>query len=239
MNNNFLLLTQDNELYIQITKQFTEQQWFVHHVTTATATITELHQHRFIGVIWDLRTSNLETCIGTIAVIRQIMNGPIICLTNELSFKDKLRLYKAKVDDIILLTEEALLVPVIKQRLWNYNHHLEASSKTKEEPKTGKVIRFDDLEINYDRRHLKIRGQKIDLTPKEFKLLTYLYEHKNQVLSREQILNGVWQYDIALVGTSRMVDIHISHLRDKIEKHPKKPQYLKTVRGFGYMFVLE
>ena len=57
-------------------------------------------------------------------------------------------------------------------------------------------------------------------------------EHQNQVLSREQLLNGVWGYD--LLGTSRIVDIHISHLRDKLEDDPKQPQWLKTVRGFGY-----
>ena len=73
-----------------------------------------------------------------------------------------------------------------------------------------------------------------NLTPKEFKLLKYLYDNRNQVISREQLLNGVWNYDI--LGTSRMVDIHISHLRDKIEKDPHNPEWIKTARGFGYLF---
>ena len=64
--------------------------------------------------------------------------------------------------------------------------------------------------------------------------LKYLYDNRNQVISREQLLNGVWNYDI--LGTSRMVDIHISHLRDKIEKDPHHPEWIKTARGFGYLF---
>lgn len=79
-----------------------------------------------------------------------------------------------------------------------------------------------------------MNDQKVILTPKEFKLLKYLYDNRNQVISREQLLNGVWNYDI--LGTSRMVDIHISHLRDKIEKDPHHPEWIKTARGFGYLF---
>ena len=66
----------------------------------------------------------------------------------------------------------------------------------------------------------------------EFQLLSYLIDHRNQVLSRDQLVNGVWGYDI--LNTSRIVDIHISHLRDKLEDDPHHPVHLLTVRGFGY-----
>jgi two-component system alkaline phosphatase synthesis response regulator PhoP len=79
-----------------------------------------------------------------------------------------------------------------------------------------------------------IDQRPIKLTPKEFELLLYLVQRPNQVLKRDQLLEGVWGFDYA--GQSRMVDIHISHLRDKIETDPKNPAYLKTVRGFGYRF---
>lgn len=77
-------------------------------------------------------------------------------------------------------------------------------------------------------------GKDLQLTPKEFKLLDYLAKHCGQVLSREQLLQGVWGYDI--LGTSRIVDIHISHLRDKLEADPNTPLWIKTNRGFGYSF---
>ncbi|MFD1318731.1 response regulator transcription factor [Loigolactobacillus zhaoyuanensis] len=74
--------------------------------------------------------------------------------------------------------------------------------------------------------------QRLQLTPREYALLLYFAQRPNQVLSREQLLNGVWGYDYA--GQTRMVDIQVSHLRDKIEIDSKQPQYLVTVRGFGY-----
>ena len=74
----------------------------------------------------------------------------------------------------------------------------------------------------------------IEFTPKEFELLVYLAQNKGRVLTRDQLLNAVWNYDFA--GDTRIVDVHISHLREKIETNSKKPQYIKTIRGLGYKF---
>ena len=65
-----------------------------------------------------------------------------------------------------------------------------------------------------------------------FELLLYLIERQGRVITREHMLNTVWNYEFA--GDSRIVDVHISHLRDKLEDNPKKPQLIKTVRGLGY-----
>lgn len=72
----------------------------------------------------------------------------------------------------------------------------------------------------------------LELTPKEFELLLYLVERQGRVITREHMLNSVWNYEFA--GDSRIVDVHISHLRDKLEDNPKQPQFIKTVRGLGY-----
>ena len=72
----------------------------------------------------------------------------------------------------------------------------------------------------------------LELTPKEFELLLYLIERQGRVITREHILNSVWNYEFA--GDSRIVDVHISHLRDKLEENPKQPKLIKTVRGLGY-----
>jgi two-component system alkaline phosphatase synthesis response regulator PhoP len=76
--------------------------------------------------------------------------------------------------------------------------------------------------------------QLLELTPKEFELLLYLARHKSRVLTRDQLLSAVWNYDFA--GDTRIVDVHISHLREKIELDTKKPLYIKTIRGLGYKF---
>lgn len=75
---------------------------------------------------------------------------------------------------------------------------------------------------------------ELEFTPKEFELLVYFMQNKNRVLSRDQLLSAVWNYDFA--GDTRIVDVHVSHLREKIEENTKKPTYIKTVRGIGYKF---
>lgn len=79
-----------------------------------------------------------------------------------------------------------------------------------------------------------VQGELIEITPKEFELLLYMAKRANRILSREQLLNAIWNFDYA--GETRIVDVHISHLREKIEKDTKNPQYIRTVRGFGYKF---
>ncbi|UXR33879.1 response regulator transcription factor [Staphylococcus simulans] len=75
-------------------------------------------------------------------------------------------------------------------------------------------------------------NELLELTPKEFELLLYLIERQGRVITREHMLNSVWNYEFT--GDSRIVDVHISHLRDKLEENPKQPKLIKTVRGLGY-----
>ncbi|BBW95299.1 winged helix-turn-helix domain-containing protein [Geobacillus icigianus] len=96
----------------------------------------------------------------------------------------------------------------------------------------GERLVIGQLEIFPDRYEATVGGRPLELTPKEFELLLYLARHKGRVLTRDQLLSAVWNYDFA--GDTRIVDVHISHLRDKIEDDTKKPVYIKTVRGLGY-----
>ena len=79
-----------------------------------------------------------------------------------------------------------------------------------------------------------VNGALIEVTPKEFELLLYMAKRANRILSREQLLNAIWNFDYA--GETRIVDVNIRHIREKIEKDTKNPQYIRTVRGFGYKF---
>ncbi len=90
------------------------------------------------------------------------------------------------------------------------------------------------LLLHPERIEAFLHGELLELTPKEFELLLYLMQHSGKVLHREQLLNAIWNYDYD--GDCRIVDVHISHLREKIELDTKKPVYIKTVRGFGYKF---
>ncbi|MFJ7744345.1 response regulator transcription factor [Peribacillus sp. NPDC097295] len=95
-------------------------------------------------------------------------------------------------------------------------------------------LKIGDLKIFPDRYEAYFDEEQLELTPKEFELLLYLLKNKGRVLTRDQLLSTVWNYDFA--GDSRIVDVHISHLREKIEQDTKKPLYIKTIRGLGYKF---
>lgn len=95
----------------------------------------------------------------------------------------------------------------------------------------GKII-VKDLTIYPEQFEALFQGELLELTPKEFELLVHLTKHKGKVLTRDQLLSAVWNYDFA--GDTRIVDVHISHLREKIEPNTKKPIYIKTIRGLGY-----
>ncbi len=96
------------------------------------------------------------------------------------------------------------------------------------------LFEFGSLRVYPDRFEVFLGNESLEFTPKEFELLVYLMEHKNRVLTRDQLLSAVWNYDFA--GDTRIVDVHISHLRDKIEENSRKPIFIKTIRGLGYKF---
>ncbi|MFB9760060.1 response regulator transcription factor [Ectobacillus funiculus] len=106
-----------------------------------------------------------------------------------------------------------------------------SDDNAQEEQDTSRIM-IADLKIMPEYYEAYYRGEKLELTPKEFELLVYLAKHKGRVLTRDQLLSAVWNYDFA--GDTRIVDVHISHLRDKIESNTKKPVYIKTIRGLGY-----
>src|SRR5690606_15988865 len=108
----------------------------------------------------------------------------------------------------------------------NTNENVEPTKETKlpelnevkeEKVEIGEIIIFPNL---YE---VQVRGEIIDITPKEFELLLYMAKRANRILSREQLLNAIWNFDYA--GETRIVDVHISHLREKIEENTKKPVY--------------
>ena len=104
----------------------------------------------------------------------------------------------------------------------------EANQETTED----NTVKIGELTIDYDNYAIYKNDKKIELTKKEYELLVYLAKNNQRVLSRDQLLNGIWNFDFD--GDTRIVDVHIGKLREKIEDHPKSPKYIHTVRGFGY-----
>ena len=144
--------------------------------------------------------------------IRQKSKVPVIMLTARAEEQDELFGFELGVDEYITKPfSPKLLVARIKAIL----------SRTEKKENTTK--NYGGIEIDADGRTVSVDGKPIDLSLREYELLKYLLENENVALSREKILNNVWNYDY--YGDSRTIDSHI-----------KKGKYIKTMRGVGYKF---
>jgi two-component system alkaline phosphatase synthesis response regulator PhoP len=94
------------------------------------------------------------------------------------------------------------------------------------------TIEIGSIRVVPDRREVTVHNKMIDLTPKEFELLLFMCKHKGKVLSRQHLLHGVWDYHF--YEDTRIVDVHISHLREKLEADSRAPKYILTIRNVGY-----
>ena len=99
----------------------------------------------------------------------------------------------------------------------------------------GERIAFGDIIIDLELLRVTRDGEPVYLTPTEFRLLRYITSRPNRPISRETLIEAVWGYD-SDIGSDRTVDVHIRHLREKLEPDPADPKWLLTVRGVGYKF---
>ena len=99
----------------------------------------------------------------------------------------------------------------------------------------GTRLRFGEVEVDLERLQVVRRGKAVDLTPTEFRLLRYLVSRPGRPFSRDELIEAVWGY-ASDVGSDRTVDVHVRHLREKLEDDPANPRWLVTVRGMGYKF---
>lgn len=174
------------------------------------------------------KMDGLEVC----KQLRQQKNfTPILMLTAKDDEFDKVLGLELGADDYMTKPfsprEVVARVKAILRRT-----QIQADSSEQSQKNSAEHLIISNLTI-YPEQYEAYFGETIlELTPKEFELLLYLAKNKGRVLTRDQLLSAVWNYDFA--GDTRIVDVHISHLREKIEQNTKKPVYIKTIRGLGY-----
>jgi two-component system, OmpR family, phosphate regulon response regulator PhoB len=96
------------------------------------------------------------------------------------------------------------------------------------------IVQFQEIVLYPEEYRVMVRGDGVNLSPREFRLLELFMQNPRRVWSREQLLDRVWGMDF--IGDRKTVDVHIRWLREKLELDPSQPQYITTVRGFGYRF---
>ena len=190
---------------------------------------------KFDFILLDLMLPNLDGVEITKKLRQEKISTPIIMITAKDSEYDKIIGLELGADDYLTKPfsprEVLARLKAISRRSPTNQPEVKEVAPEKER------YEFLDFTIDLAQVTVKRANQKVKLTPKEFELLAYFVKRPNRVLSREKLLNGVWGYDY--IGQTRMVDMHVSHLREKIEPDPKKPRYIQTVRGFGYQFIGE
>ncbi len=106
------------------------------------------------------------------------------------------------------------------------------------QPPRGERAAFGEVEVDFDQMLVTRAGETVFLTPTEFRLLHYLTSRPNRPISRAALIEAVWGFQ-GDIGSDRTVDVHIRHLREKLEEDPAEPRWIVTVRGLGYKFQTE
>ncbi len=166
-------------------------------------------------------------------ILRREMTTPILMLTAKAEETDKVVGLELGADDYMTkpFSMREFLARV-KAMLRRADMMKVAASPVKD--LIPSLIKVGEIEVDLARHTVSRSGTLIDLSPKEFDLLGFLVKNKEQVFTRDQLLEKVWGYDYA--GDTRTVDVHIRWLRQKIEVDPANPEHLLTVRGIGYKF---
>lgn len=188
----------------------------------------------YAHILLDVMLPNLDGIEITKRLRQEKVKTPIMIITAKNQEYDKIIGLELGADDYLTKPfsprEVIARLKVIERRMELTKE--EQYVTPKEEP--ANVYIFEDFTLDLDQVKVLKDGTAVKLTPKEFELLAYFVKRAGKVLSREKLLNGVWGYDY--VGQTRMIDMHVSHLREKIEPDPKAPRYIQTLRGFGYRF---
>lgn len=153
--------------------------------------------------------------------IRQYSKVPIIMLTARAAENDELRGFELGVDEYI---SKPFSPKILVARVQAILRRVNAAAED--------VVEYGGISLNRSAHEVLINGKKIDLSFKEFELLAYFMENKDIALSRERILNHVWDYDY--FGDARTIDTHVKKLRSKMGDECGK--YIKTIWGMGYKF---
>ena len=190
------------------------------------AALDRFAEQKFDLVVLDIMLPKLDG-IEVCRRLRSRSQVPIIMLTAKDTEIDKVLGLEMGADDYIT---KPFSVREFRSRVRAALRRSEMASVRH----GGEPIVAGDLRIDFDRRAVEVDGRPVSLTYVEFEILAVLATRPGRVLTREMLLEHVW--GDSAYRDPRTVDVHIRHLREKIEKDAKRPEYLFTVRGVGYRF---
>ena len=225
MENKYILVVDDESRMRKLIKDFLQAKGF--NILEAgdgeeALKVFEENKNKITLILLDVMMPKLDGW-SVLRQIRQESKVPIIMLTARGEEQDELFGFELGVDEYISKPfSPKILVARVEAIL---------KRTTKDEKQ---VKNYGGIEIDKEGRTVKVDGKQIELSRREYELLTYLVDNENIALSRDKILNNVWNYDY--YGDSRTIDSHIKKIRHKLGK---KGKYIKTMRGVGYKFEIK
>ncbi|HZU73390.1 MAG TPA: response regulator transcription factor [Acidimicrobiales bacterium] len=166
-----------------------------------------------------------EDGLEVLSTLRQRSDIPVILLTGKASEVDRVLGLKMGADDYVVK-------PFYPAEL---SARIATVLRRSSPPQGAPVLEYDELAIDVVTREVKVRGEPVDLTAKEFDLLAFLARSPRQVFTREQILAQVWESSSAWQDAATVTE-HVRRIRRKIEENPDAPRWVTTARGVGYRF---
>jgi DNA-binding response OmpR family regulator len=225
-----ILVVDDEQLLVKGIKFNLENEgWQVDACYDGAAAVEAAKATRYDLIILDLMMpvmDGLEACMH----IRQSDPGvPIIMLTAKSEDTDKLMGFEYGADDYITKPYNIL---ELKARVRALLRRASITPPQEEEP--ARKLTMGGITLDFDRRSAFLDGREVNLTVKEFELISLLMRNEGKVFSRENLLDIIWGHDY--YGEERTVDVHVRRLREKIERNPAHPEHLVTKWGVGYFF---
>ncbi len=226
-----ILVIDDEQSLINLVSAYLRPEGY--EVYTATDGLSGLKAARSLQpnlIVLDIMLPGLDG-LELLAQLRRESDVYVILLTAKTEETDKIVGLAVGADDYLTKPfSPRELVARIKAALRRYGGSSGGATEQR-------LLAFNRLRINPDTRQVWKDDAPVELTTIEFDLLHALAEHRGRVLSREQLLERVWGHDF--FGEERVVDVHLGHVRKKIEDNPAQPEFIITVRGVGYRFAAE
>jgi two-component system, OmpR family, response regulator MtrA len=225
--NRLLFIEDDDSIRLALSLALEDEGYTVIQAPTGRAGLELFDAEDPSLVLIDLRLPDMQG-FDVCRILRARSATPIIIVTAQTDTHDLVAGLEAGADDYVTK-------PVVPKELAARIRALLRRSQLVSTPMVRRTSHFGDVELRPDEGLVLKRGQPLQLTKTEFRLLCEFAEHPGMVLSRDQLLERVWGYDY--LGDSRLVDAHIRRLRLKVEDEPDNPRIVMTVRGLGYKLV--